>query len=237
MKTLILSLAAFIWVVSNSFGQTETKVFRYDTVPAPAKNQVPLFRYDTVADPMVNQSQEPLYRIEQPAKQQQTYQPKPSQPLNYREGNESQGRMIFGGSFGMAFGSGYVSVNISPQVGYEFNRYFTAGGGIGYFYYKEDSRRNDFSQNYLGLNAFARFHPIRFISLEVQPEIYQMWGSSGGKSIDSKTVPCVLVGGGVNIPSGRNGAVTMMIHYDLVQNEWSPYGSQIFYSIGYIFGF
>lgn len=228
MKILIFTLIAFILVVSNCLGQTDTKAFRYDTIPVPAKNQVPLFRYDTIADPMVNQSQEPLYKMERPVQQQ---------PLNYSEGHPSQGRMVFGGSFGMAFGSGYVSVNISPQVGYEFNRYFTAGGGIGYFYYKDNHHGNNFSQNYLGLNAFARFHPIRFISLEVQPEIYRMWGSSGGHSLDSQTVPCLLIGGGVNIPSGRNGVVTMMIHYDVVQNDWSPYGNQIFYSIGYIFGF
>lgn len=242
MKILILSLITFILGVSNCFGQMDTQAFRYDTVPAPSKNQVPLFSYDTVADPMVNQSQQPLYKIEQPVQQQQqqqqTYQSRPAQqPLSYSEGHSSQGRMIFGGSFGMAFGSGYTSINVSPQIGYEFNRYFTAGGGIGYFYYKNDYNRNDFSQNYLGLNVFARFNPIRFISLEVQPEIYQMWGSSGGQSLDSQKVPCVLVGGGVNIPSGRNGAVTMMIHYDVVQNDWSPYGNQMFYSIGYIFGF
>lgn len=237
MKTLTLLLAAFILVVSNCFAQTDTKAFRYDTVPAPAKNQAPLFRYDTVADPMVNQSQEPLFRLEQPAKQQ-TYQSKNSQqPVSHNERQKSPGRMVFGGSFGLAFGRGYSSINISPQVGYEFNPYFTAGGGVAYFYYREDSNRNDFSQNYLGLNTFARFHPIRFISLQVQPEIYQMWGSSGGKSLDSQTVPCVLVGAGVNIPSGRRGAVTMMIHYDLVQNDWSPYGNQMFYSVGYIFGF
>lgn len=237
MKSLILSFVTFILGISNCLGQTETKAFRYDTIPTPTQNEVQLFRYDTVADPKVNQSQEPLYKIERPVKQQR-YQSKSAQePLSYNEGQGSQGRMVFGGAFGMAFSSGYVSVNISPQVGYEFNRYFTAGGGVGYFYYRDNSHGNDFSQNYLGVNAYARFHPIRFISLQVQPEIYQMWGSAGGQSLDSQTVPCILVGGGVNIPSGRNGAVTMMIHYDLVQNDWSPYGNQMFYSVGYIFGF
>ncbi|WP_110310782.1 hypothetical protein [Dysgonomonas alginatilytica] len=238
MKNLLVLLVTFILGVSDCLGQTDTKAFRYDTIPAPAKDQVQLFRYDTVADPRESQSQQPLYKIEQPVQQQQqTSQSKPAQqPLSY-SGGQSQGRMVFGGSFGMAFGSGYASVNISPQVGYEFNRYFTAGGGVGYFYYRDNSHGSDFSQNYLGLNTFARIHPIRFISLQVQPEIYQMWGSVGGQSLDSQTVPCVLVGGGVNIPSGRNGAVTMMIHYDVVQNDWSPYGNQMFYSVGYIFGF
>ncbi len=229
MKTLILSLATFVLGVSNSFGQTDTSAFRYDTVPNPAKTQ----------------SQQTLYKIEQPVKQQQpqTYQSKPAQsqqPLSYSEGHSSQGRMVFGGTFGLAFGSNYSSVNISPQVGYEFNRYFTAGGGIAYFYYKNDLNigdRSDFSQNYLGANVYAKFSPIRYISFQVQPEIYQMWGSAGGESIDSQTVPAVLAGGGVNIPAGRNGAVSLMVYYDLVQDDWSPYGNQMFYSIGYTFGF
>lgn len=239
MKILILSLVTFILGVSNSFGQTETKAFRYDTVPAPSKNQVQLFRYDTIASPVANQSQQPLYKIEQPVQQQrQRYQSKSTQkPLSYDEGQVSQGRMVFGGSFGMAFGNDYLSINISPQLGYEFNPYFTAGGGISYFYYKDDHDRNDFSQNYLGANVYARFYPIPFISLEVRPEVYQMWGNAGGQSLDSQTVPCVLIGGGINIPAGNNGAVSMMVHYDLVQNDWSPYGDQIFYSIGYVFGF
>lgn len=147
-------------------------------------------------------------------------------------------RLVFGGSFGLQFGD-YTVINVSPQVGYDFSRYCTLGAGIGYTYYKDHyysgNSRYDYKSSYLSMNIFGRFYPIQYIVLSAQPEISRMWRSYdavGGSYKENKFVPSVLVGGGL-----RLGGVIAMIQYDVVQDSDSPYGDNIFYSVGYTFSF
>lgn len=137
-------------------------------------------------------------------------------------------KLEFGGAIGASFGD-YTSVQISPQVGYAFTNIFSAGFGVSYLYYDYDS----FSKNYAGLDLYARLRPIRNIVLQAQPELYRTWG----KNIDSKIVPCLLLGGGVILPLGNAGGISFMLSYDVLQNNSSPYRSQLVYSVGYTIGF
>lgn len=147
-------------------------------------------------------------------------------------------RITFGGSLGLQFGD-YTAVNIAPQVGYTFNQYVNAGAGISYTYYKDDwgygSNKIENTRSYFGLNVYGRFYPTNFLVFLVQPEANRMWSTlkakgTGYKETESKFVPSVVVGGGVTF-----GPVMAMIKYDIVQDHDSPYGKNIFYSIGYTF--
>ncbi|MDU1903969.1 MAG: hypothetical protein E6772_04225 [Dysgonomonas sp.] len=148
-------------------------------------------------------------------------------------------RLTFGGRFGLQFGD-YTVVNIAPQAGYSFSDKFNAGGGFSYSYYKEDFYSNSEKwkdkRSYLGFNLYGRLYPVDFLVLMVQPEINRMWSTlehdrSSEKIKESKFVPSLIVGGGL-----RLGPMTAMIQYDVAQNKNSPYGNNIFYSIGYMFG-
>lgn len=148
-------------------------------------------------------------------------------------------RLTFGGRFGLQFGD-YTVINVAPQIGYNFSGKFNAGGGFSYSYYKDDfyyegDKWKD-KRSYLGFNLYGRLYPIDFLVLMVQPEINRMWSTlehdrTSGKIKESKFVPTLLVGGGL-----RLGSMTAMIQYDVAQNKNSPYGNNIFYSIGYMFG-
>lgn len=147
-------------------------------------------------------------------------------------------KLVFGGSFGLQFGD-YTVINISPQVGYAFSKYFTAGVGIGYTYYKDKYNDGLYNYNekssYATFNFYGDFHPIEFIVLSVQPEISRRWLSVDSpieKYNDSDFVPSFLVGGGLCL-----GGMTARILYDVVQDDNSPYGNNIFYSVGYSFRF
>lgn len=147
-------------------------------------------------------------------------------------------KLTFGGGFGLQFGS-YTLINIAPQVGYNFSNNFNAGAGISYSYYKDDfydynDKWNE-KRHYAGFNIYARYYPIQYIVLSVQPEANRMWltqerKSDGIKYTENKFVPSVTVGAGV-----RFGPMTAMLKYDIVQDKFSPYGNNIFYSVG--FGF
>ncbi|MDR2953938.1 MAG: hypothetical protein LBV43_02530 [Prevotella sp.] len=144
-------------------------------------------------------------------------------------------KLSFGGSFSLQLGS-YTMIGISPQVGYDFSKYFTAGAGLGYTYFKNKFYDGKWSSSYLSFDLFGRFYPIEYLVIGIQPEISRMWQSityyDGEKYDESKFVPSFLVGGGF-----RLGGMTAMIQYDVVQDKDSPYGNSLFYSIGYTFRF
>ena len=144
-------------------------------------------------------------------------------------------KLTFGGNFGLQFGD-YTVVNISPQVGYNFSKYFGLGTGLGYSYYKEDYGVGEYSRHYASYNLYARIYPLQTFVIGVQPEISRMWeketirGQEPYKS--NEFVPTVLVGAGL-----RYSGMIAMIQYDVVQDKNSPYGNTIVYTVGYSFNF
>src|SRR6478736_4936619 len=71
-------------------------------------------------------------------------------------------KLFFGGTFGASFGS-YTFVNVSPQVGYRFNKFFAAGAGVNFIYSsaKYDYYNPPYKEEYgvVGLNIFGRVYP------------------------------------------------------------------------------
>ncbi len=202
---------------SNTFIGIQAQSFRYDTVPNPNK-----------------QAERPLFKYEQPVAQESNYKNENNNPEVEKKSSFDKSKISLGGTFGFGFSNYYTSIQISPQVGYTFSRIFTAGAGISYSYYHYSDY--DLTQNYLGFNVFGRINPVKYITLQFQPEIYRMWGSHQNQSIESRNVPCFLVGGGITVPAGRGG-ISAMLFYDVVQDDYSPYGNEVFYSVGYVFNF
>lgn len=155
-------------------------------------------------------------------------------------------KLFFGGTLGLAFGSNSTLVNVSPQMGYRFNQYLAAGVGVNFIYssYRYRYYSPEYKENYgvAGLNVFGRVYPIEYLFLQIQPEANYNWGKfkfydgSPDQKLEGKVVPSLLGGVGAAIPAGR-GAFLIMMQYDLLQNERSPYGNRAFYNFGYNFGF
>lgn len=147
-------------------------------------------------------------------------------------------RVTFGGGIGMQFGD-YTVINIAPQIGYDVTSKMNLGAGLTYSHYSDkfDHDRYKESNDYFGFNIYGKFYPIPFTVLMLQPELTRMWQSvknrsTGEKVTDEKVIASCLVGGGL-----RFGPVTAMLQYDLAQNDDSPYGNKLFYSVGYTFNF
>ena len=149
-------------------------------------------------------------------------------------------KLTFGGGIGLQFGD-YTLVNIAPQVGYNFSKYFNAGLGFSYTYWKNDyytgNQKLKVSSSYLGFNIYGRYYPVENIVLMLQPEMNRVWQTvednfTRNKTTEEKFVPVCLIGGGL-----RLGPMTAMIQYDVIQDKMSPYGDNLFYSVGYTFSF
>lgn len=145
-----------------------------------------------------------------------------------------KGEWQVGGSFGMAFGNRQTTLSFAPQIGYKQNPYFTVGGGITYNYYH--SSKPEYKLNYVGLNIFGEVMPLPFLSFRLQPELYEGWGTSGGENLSARLIPTILVGGGIRLPLIK-GSVGIMFYYDVLQYDHTPYGDNLFYTIGYTFSF
>jgi|SRR5450432_1720908 len=154
-------------------------------------------------------------------------------------------KLFFGGTLGLAFGS-YTIVNVSPQVGYRFSPIFAAGVGLNYSYYGYSDGYYKYDQSYAGMSIFGRIYPIQQFFIQAQPEVNYIWGSATPQGanngnqvlkIPTQFVPSLLLGGGAAIPTGPNGAITISVMYDVIQNLYSPYFHQAVYGFGYTVGF
>ncbi|PWT98066.1 MAG: hypothetical protein C5B52_12900 [Bacteroidetes bacterium] len=166
-------------------------------------------------------------------------------PAEKSGGGFDKSKLFFGGTFGLSFGD-YTLVNVSPQVGYHFNKYLAAGTGINFIYSSFKTRYVNgdeaYRENYgnVGVNVFGRVYPIQFLLLQIQPELNYNWGNikyaNGEPTTDlkGKFIPCVLAGIGGVLPAGR-GAMIAMLQYDLAQDPRSPYGNKVFFTFGYNF--
>ncbi len=151
-------------------------------------------------------------------------------------------RLFFGGNFGMSFGD-YTFINITPQVGYQFNRYLAAGAGLSFIgtgyttYYTNGSKYSKETYNSAGLNIFGRVYPVPFLFLQAQPEYNYTWGKTkfyNGQDeikLDGEFVPVLLLGAGAVIPMGR-GSFIAMLQFNVIDNARSVYGNRPFFSFG-----
>lgn len=161
-------------------------------------------------------------------------------------GGFDKSKLFFGGNFGLGFGNRNTYINISPQAGYRFNQYLAAGLGVNFNYrgYKLDyGNGNVYKERYgyAGMNIFGRVYPIPFVLIQAQPELNYSWGSfknvgESTQKFPGQFVPSLLLGAGGSIPTGGgNGALILMLQYDVIQDGRSPYGKNIFFTMGYNF--
>ncbi|HYO23148.1 MAG TPA: hypothetical protein VER36_12145 [Flavisolibacter sp.] len=163
-------------------------------------------------------------------------------------GSTQQSKLFAGGNFGLALGR-YTMVNLSPQIGYRFNRFFASGLGFNLIYTSQKNRDiygNDYSkitQWVTGLNLFARFYPAQKFLIQVQPEANYIFGNikyyqptETKYKLDAEIVPSLLVGGGLVMPSDKGAFITTVM-YDVLQRVNSPYGNRPIVNVGYNFNF
>ncbi len=73
----------------------------------------------------------------------------------------------FGGGIGLAFGSGYTNVSLSPTAIYNVNQYVSVGAGVQYSFLKQ----SDFYTSHMyGGSVIALFNPIEEIQLSTELE-------------------------------------------------------------------
>jgi hypothetical protein len=153
-------------------------------------------------------------------------------------------KLFIGGNLGLSFGD-ITYLNLSPTIGYRFSSLLAAGIQINAQYesvrYTDQYNRLYKKERYgvLGAGIFGRVYPITQLFVHVQPEMNFIIGKVryyDGSTAEQKyhdRVPSFLAGGGYEQPVGRgNSAFTIMVLYDVLQRDDSPYGNKPIFRAG-----
>lgn len=150
-------------------------------------------------------------------------------------------RLVFGGDFGLSFGS-ITFIKIAPIVGYRVTNRLTAG--IGPIYIYEKYRLYDLQTSTYGGKAVLSFAIIKGtgesgilglgdIVLHAENEVINVEPLYYSRNIsyygfgDRIWIDNLLLGGGITQNLGGSFGVSMFILWDVLQNPHSPYSNPI----------
>lgn len=151
-------------------------------------------------------------------------------------------RFFLGGNLGLQFGN-LTFVDLSPLVGYKITEKLHAGIGATYIYYKYKDAYLKYETNIYGGRVFGRYYPLEnlfahaeyeVLNMEV-PETVNFPGTTSTQYVRDN-INSLLVGGGYALPIGGSSSVIMMLLFNVIEEEYSPYQNPII-RIGFNAGF
>lgn len=161
----------------------------------------------------------------------------PDRPLKFSD------RIFYGGNFGLQFGD-ITLVDVSPMVGYRLTDKIAAGVSFSYKYYHYKNffynpysySFADMTSNIYGASIFGRYYFVEnlFAQAEYEYLIYSFdnyrLNSTGGsfdKTTETVDVPGFFLGGGYRQPIGGKVYFSIMILYNVMESQYSPYSNPI----------
>jgi hypothetical protein len=158
-----------------------------------------------------------------------------------KEKSKFADKLVFGGDIGLSFGS-VTYIKLAPVVGYRLMPRLVAGLGPIYIYEKYKDANLETST--YGAKAIASFVVIKGMGegssmgignivfhlenelINVEPLYYNTAGSYYVFG-DRLWIDNLLIGGGLVQPIAGNFAVSLLIMWDVTQNDFSPYSNPI----------
>ncbi|MEQ9188659.1 MAG: hypothetical protein RLP15_13065 [Cryomorphaceae bacterium] len=123
----------------------------------------------------------------------------------------------FGGNLGAQFGT-ITFINVSPMVGYQFNKRYMMGVRGTYMYYK-DQRYVQFSNNILGASAFGRFFAFENIFAHAEYEVLNGYFDRSGERVN---LPFLYLGIGYLQEVSNNVGISISALYEILRIKTSP---------------
>jgi hypothetical protein len=162
-------------------------------------------------------------------------------------GETFKSRLYVGGNFGLQFGS-LTSIDLSPFVGYNINRHFSAGLGMTYMFYSYRFANVNYRSSFYGGRIFTRIRPLPdqlpglFLHGEyesINNERYVQKDPNSPYVLARAWTPAVLAGLGFRQQAGTNSFFTISILYNVLDDgtaQSSVYGGPLIYRVGFVFG-
>ncbi|MCX7954477.1 MAG: hypothetical protein N3A01_04720 [Bacteroidales bacterium] len=152
------------------------------------------------------------------------------QEKNKNEKFFSWHKVFFGGNIGLQFGQ-ETFIEFSPLIGYRITDNFSIGFQILYTYYNFNHLNSNISTSIFGNSYFARYYFSNSIFVHGE---YQ-WMSLESKYFNPYLVGIqkrfivhnVYAGGGYRVRIGERSYMSIIILYNLNQNQYSPYENPV----------
>jgi hypothetical protein len=150
--------------------------------------------------------------------------------------------LYYGGNLGIQLMGNGTLIDISPNVGYKFNKYFSVGlQGI---FTNLTIRNVNFVYKYMfyGLGGFVRIKPLPFLFLQAEYDVLSV-PDNFSITKTSRTIADVnLAGIGIRNELGMNACYYLLLMYEFIPTPNSPYtngpfNSPIVYRAGFNINF
>ena len=149
-------------------------------------------------------------------------------------------KLVFGGGFGLQFGT-LTLVDLSPVVGYRVTERFETGIGLTYKYYRykdywrdASGRGYDLKSNILGGSVYVRYHILKNVFAhaefeQLQYRYTQFYNTGTGISREKETanISSMFIGGGLKQPISQHSYFFIMALWNLTESTMSPYNNPI----------
>lgn len=150
-------------------------------------------------------------------------------------------KLVFGGGFGLQFGT-ITLVDLSPVVGYRVTERLETGIGISYKYYKvkdywydyNSNRSYDLKSNIIGGSVYLRYNILKNVFAhtefeQLQYRYTQYYNTGTGLTTEKETanISSVFIGGGYRQPISQNSYFFIMALWNLTESSLSPYNNPV----------
>lgn len=149
--------------------------------------------------------------------------------------SQEAGSLVFGGNFGLQFGNTTI-VDISPNVGYQFNKFLLLGTGVSYQYYHSSYDGYSESMNIFGWRLFAEPSFVQNLVGHIEYEMLNMKVPVYDGGYKRAWVNSLLVGGGYRLMISESAYSSFTVLWNVLDNPNSPYQNPIV-RVGFGFGF
>lgn len=145
--------------------------------------------------------------------------------------------IYYGGNVGLQFSTNGSLLDLSPNVGYKFNKVFSVGlQGI---FTNLSIRNNAYTYRYMlyGGGAFIRVKPLNFLFLQAEYDILSVPDNFSIVSSKRTIADVNLAGIGLRNQMGENSCYYFLLMYEFVPTPNSPYTNGPFGPLVYRGGF
>jgi len=163
-------------------------------------------------------------------------------------GETLKSRLYLGGTFSLQFGT-ITNFDVSPMIGYNINRYFSAGVGATYMFYSYRDQFQSYKSHFYGGRVFGRIVPLPqflpgfFLHTEyetINNERYAQETPNSPYVLTRVWTPAFLAGIGFRQKAGENSYFTINLLYNISDDgtyQGTIYQNVIIPRIGFIYGF
>jgi hypothetical protein len=134
---------------------------------------------------------------------------------------ELKKKIYVGGDFAFSMRAGTTYLNISPLIGYDLTKRFSAGISGMYQFWRVRYFNATFDFNTVGAGIFARYRPIDWFITQVEFDLYNSVDLESPE-FERTNVPAFMAGLGLARALGEGAYGQIILLYDFIDNPNMP---------------